>query len=208
VITKSALIERDVDLLAPMARDRLAGAYVTITTLDPDLARIWEPRAAAPWRRLETIRRLSEAGIPVGVSVAPIAPFLNEPELETILAAARDAGATSAFYMVLRLPWELQDIFVDWLRAHFPDRAERVLNRLRDMRETGDPGGRGRLNDPRFHARMKGRGHWADLIRLRHEMAVRKLGLNRDRFSLRTDLFVPPRADGQLGLFQADPPPG
>ncbi|MFO1196473.1 MAG: PA0069 family radical SAM protein [Burkholderiaceae bacterium] len=207
VITKSALIERDLDLLAPMARDGLASAYVTITTLDPELARRWEPRAAAPWRRLETIRRLSEAGVPVGVSVAPVAPFLNEPELESILAAAREAGATSAITMVLRLPWELEEVFVDWLRAHFPERAERVLNRLRDMRETGEPGGRGRLNDPRFHTRMRGRGHWADLIRLRYEVAVRRLGLNRDRFSLRTDLFVPPRSDGQLGLFQAEPPP-
>jgi len=212
VITKSALIERDIDLLARMARQRLVLTFVTITTLDAELARRWEPRAAAPWRRLETIRRLAEAGIPVGVSVAPVAPFLNEPELERVLEAAHDAGASHAQYMVLRLPWELKDLFGDWLATHYPDRAERVLNRLRDMRSDDartDPHRRGagettrRLNDPRFFARMKGRGKWAELIRLRYEVAVRKLGLNRDRLDLRTDLFVAPSADGQLGLFPA-----
>lgn len=219
VITKSSLIERDIDLWAQMARQRLALAFVTITTLDAGLARAWEPRAAAPWRRLETIRRLAEAGIPVGVSVAPIAPFLNEPELERILEAARDAGARHAQYMVLRLPWELKDLFAGWLAAHVPDRAERVLNRLRDLREAqpasathrGDARER-RLNDPEFFTRMKGRGKWAELVGLRFQVATRKLGLNAQRAQLRTDLFVPPRADGelqaQLGLFEAcDRPP-
>jgi DNA repair photolyase len=201
VITKSALIERDIDLWAPMARDRLATAFVTVTTLDAGLARLWEPRAAAPWRRLETIRRLSEAGIPVGVSVAPIAPFLNEPELERILEAAQQAGARYAMYMVLRLPWELKDLFGAWLAAHFPDRAERVLNRLREMRG-GDESTR--VNDPRFFSRMKGHGKWAELIRLRFDVATRKLGMNRDRLNLRTDLFVAPGAEGQLGLFPND----
>jgi len=210
VITKSALIERDVDLLARMARQRLVLAFVTITTLDGDLARLWEPRAAAPWRRLETIRRLSEAGIPVGVSLAPIAPFINEPELERVLEAAREAGASHAQYMVLRLPWELKELFGEWLATHFPDRAERVLNRLHEMRSgeaPSEPRGpqdgqaQRRLNDPRFFSRMKGRGRWAELIRLRFQVATRKLGLNRDRLDLRTDLFVAPRADGQLGLF-------
>jgi len=200
LVTKSSLIERDVDLLSALARDHLVGVFVTVTTLDADLARVWEPRAAAPWRRLETIRRLSEAGIPVGVSIAPVAPFINEPEMEAVLTAARDAGARSAMYMVLRLPWELKDIFGAWLAAHFPDRAQRVLNRLRDMR---DHDGQGRLNDPHFHTRMKGRGNWAELIRLRFEMCTRKLGLDHDRSDLRTDLFVAPRSDGQLGLFQA-----
>jgi DNA repair photolyase len=197
-ITKSSLIERDIDLLAPMARDGLVMALVTITTLDAKLARAWEPRAAAPWRRLETIRRLSEAGIPVGVSVAPIAPFINEPELEQILQAAREAGAQTAQYMVLRLPWELKDLFTQWLATHYPDRAERVLRRLQDMR--GDDGVK-RLNDPRFHTRMKGQGKWAELIKLRFQLAARKLGLNPHRNALRTDLFRAPSVDGQLGLF-------
>ena len=202
VITKSALIERDLDLLAPMARKGLAVVHVSLTTLDADLARRWEPRAAAPWRRLETIRRLSEAGIPVGVSVAPLVPFLNEPELEQLLCEARGLGANHAFYMILRLPWELREVFTDWLRANYPDRANRVLNRLREMREAS--GGDGRLNDPRFHHRMKGRGNWAALVKLRFDLIARKLGLNREAPALRTDLFVPPRTDGQMGLFGAD----
>ncbi len=228
IVTKSALVERDIDLLAPMGRAGLAAVYVSITTLDPVLARRWEPRAAAPWRRLETVRRLSEAGIPVGVSISPLVPFINEPELERILAAAREAGAAHAFYTVLRLPWELRQMFSDWLQAWYPDRAERVLSRLADMRDPGRGAGpsppglsppglsssrpgqagpsqprlnRPRLNDPRFHTRMKGQGHWADLVGLRFGLAVRKLGLNRGRLDLRTDLFVPPSADGQLGLF-------
>jgi DNA repair photolyase len=215
LVTKSALIERDIDLLASLARDRLVQVMITVTTLDPELARAWEPRAAAPWRRLETIRRLSEAGIPVGVSVAPVAPFLNEPELEQVLKAAREAGARHAQYMVLRLPWELKELFQDWLARHYPDRAERVLNRLHEMRAASDAaagieqgaGGRPgdgaarRLNDPRFHARMKGRGKWAELIGLRYQVAVRKLGYERGRIALRTDLFMPPSPDGQLGLF-------
>lgn len=205
IVTKSALVERDIDLLAPMARAGLAAVYVSLTTLDPVLARRWEPRAAAPWRRLEIVRRLSEAGIPVGVSISPLVPFVNEPELERILAAAREAGAAHAFYTVLRLPWELQQMFSEWLQAWYPDRARRVLRRLADMR---DPARGERINDSRFHSRMKGRGHWADLVRLRFDLAVRKLGLNRDRLTLRTDLFVPPRLDGQLGLFTPPPTAG
>ena len=205
VITKSALIERDIDLWASLAHDRLALAYVTITTLDPGLARRWEPRAAAPWRRLETIRRLSEAGIPVGVSVAPVAPFINEPELESVLAAAHEAGARHAQYMVLRLPHELADVFTDWLRAHYPDRAERVLNRLREMRR--DEGGSAdRINDPRFFTRMKGTGKWAQLIAMRFDLATRKLGFHQERVELRCDLFQPPSTDGQMALFAPGPP--
>jgi DNA repair photolyase len=200
VVTKSSRIERDLDLLAPMARRGLASVHVTITTLDAELARRWEPRAAAPWRRLETIRRLAEAGIPVGVSAAPLVPFLNEPELERILTEARAVGATNAFYMILRLPWELREVFVDWLRTHYPDRANRVLNRLSEMR---DASGEGRLNDPRFHHRMKGRGNWAALVRLRFELIARKLGLDRSLPTLRTDLFVRPGPAGQMGLFDA-----
>ncbi|RPH66643.1 MAG: PA0069 family radical SAM protein [Burkholderiales bacterium] len=198
VVTKSSLVERDIDLLAPLARDGLVGVYVTLTTLDADLARRWEPRAAAPWRRLETMRRLREAGIPVGVSLAPVVPFLNEPEIERVLAEARDAGAGMAFYQVLRLPWELRELFVEWLGTHYPDRARRVLQRLREMRGANE---RGRLNDPRFFSRMTGQGAWAELIRLRFDMAVRKLGLDRERMPLRTDLFRRWGSERQLGLF-------
>ncbi len=212
IITKSSLIERDLDLLAPMAEHGLAAVYVTVTTADAALARAWEPRASAPWRRLQTIRRLSEAGIPVGVMIAPIVPFLNEPEIEDLLAQARHAGARSAHHTVLRLPHELNPVFIDWLNTHYPDRAQRVLARLADLRarpgdpvaRPGEPAHGRRLNDGRFHHRMRGQGHWADLIRLRWELACRKVGLVRDRVALDTSRFVPPSADGQLGLF--DPP--
>jgi DNA repair photolyase len=151
------------------------------------------------------IRRLSEAGIPVGVSVAPVAPFVNEPELETVLAAAHEAGARHAQYMVLRLPHELADVFTDWLRAHYPDRAERVLNRLREMRR--DEGGQAdRINDPRFFTRMKGTGKWAQLIAMRFDLATRKLGFHQERVELRCDLFQPPSVDGQMGLFAPGAP--
>jgi DNA repair photolyase len=158
---------------------------VAITTLDSGLARILEPRAAAPWRRLETIRRLSEAGIPTGVSVAPIIPFVNEPEIESILEAAHQAGARHANAIVLRLPWELKELFADWLAQHFPDRAARVLARIRDMRG-------GRDNDARFRSRMTGEGPHAELIRMRFEARLRRLGMERDRPLLRRDRFVAP----------------
>ncbi|MEI8304136.1 MAG: PA0069 family radical SAM protein [Burkholderiales bacterium] len=193
LITKSSLVERDIDLLAPMAAAGLAAAYVTVTTLDPELARRWEPRAPAPWRRLETIRKLSRAGIPVGVMVAPLTPFLNEPELEQVLQAAHEAGARSAHYTVLRLPQELDPLFRDWLAAHYPQRAARVLARLADMRPQ-PRAGRQALNDARFHHRMRGQGPWAELIRLRFQVACQRLGLRRDRPSLRTDAFQPARA--------------
>lgn len=198
IVTKSSLVERDIDLLAPMARRGLAAVYVSVSTLDPALARAWEPRAAAPWRRLRTIRRLADAGIPVGVAVAPVVPFLNEPELERVLEQAAQAGASSAFYTILRLPWELREVFVDWLQSVYPDRAARIMNRLGDMR------GERRLNDPRFFHRMAGQGGWAELVRLRFELATRKLGLNRERGSLRTDLFEPPARPGRAP--RATPP--
>src|SRR5690606_7528251 len=134
LITKSSLIERDIHLLAPMAAKNQAVAAVTITTLDPAIARTLEPRAAAPVRRLRTIRTLTEAGIPVGVSIAPVIPFVTEPDLERILAAVAEAGVISAGFIVLRLPWEVSPLFRQWLQAHFPDRAQRVMNRIQDMR--------------------------------------------------------------------------
>ncbi|QJE03392.1 PA0069 family radical SAM protein [Massilia forsythiae] len=171
LITKSALIERDIDLIAPMAEQGLACAAITLTTLDGEIARTLEPRAAAPARRLRAIRTLTEAGIPVSVSVAPIIPFVTEPEIERILEAARDAGAVGAHYTVLRMPWEVNPLFQQWLQTHFPDRAQRVLNRIRDMRG-------GKEYDSDFGKRMTGEGVWADLIRQRFTKAVKRLGLD------------------------------
>jgi DNA repair photolyase len=195
LITKSALIERDIDLIAPMAEKGLAAAAITITTLDGEIARTLEPRAAAPARRLRAIRTLTEAGIPVSVSVAPIIPFITEPEIERILEAARDAGAVGAHYVVLRMPWEVNPLFHQWLYAHFPDRAQRVLNRMKDMRG-------GKEYDSEFGKRMSGEGIWADLIRQRFNKAVKRLGMDgfNGRFSkmdgaqFRRPLVVPSAA--------------
>jgi DNA repair photolyase len=195
LITKSALIERDIDLIAPMAEKGLAAAAITITTLDGEIARTLEPRAAAPARRLRAIRTLTEAGIPVSVSVAPIIPFITEPEIERILEAAKDAGAVGAHYVVLRMPWEVNPLFHQWLYAHFPDRAQRVLNRMKDMRG-------GKEYDSEFGKRMSGEGVWADLIRQRFTKAVKRLGMDgfNGRFSkmdgaqFRRPLVVPSAA--------------
>jgi DNA repair photolyase len=208
LITKSSLIERDIDLLGPMAAKGLACAAITLTTLDAQIARTLEPRAAAPMRRLRTIRTLTDAGIPVSVSVAPIIPFVTEPEIERILEAARDAGAVGAHYTVLRLPNEVNPLFQEWLQAHFPERAARVMNRIRDMRG-------GKDYDSDFAQRMHGEGVWADLIRQRFEKATERLGLTElrgrfgrlDRTQFRKPLVVPQAlgkksaAAGQLDLF-------
>jgi DNA repair photolyase len=186
VITKSAGIERDLDLLAPLARERLVAAYVSVTTLDPALARILEPRAAAPARRLKTIARLAAAGIPVGVSVSPLIPFINEPELERVVEAAHAAGATSAFSIVLRLPWEVNPLFQQWLQQHFPERAARVMARLREMRG-------GKDYDARYGLRQTGQGLWAQLVARRLERVCRRLGLNRERVELDLGAFVRPQ---------------
>jgi DNA repair photolyase len=188
LITKSSLIERDIDLLADMASHRLAMAAVTLTTLDAQIARTLEPRATAPMRRLRTIRLLTDAGIPVGVSIAPVIPFVTEPDLERILAAAAEAGAVNAGYVTLRLPWEVSPLFRQWLEAHFPDRAARVMNRVRDIHG-------GKDYDPSFGKRMHGEGIWADLIRQRFEKTVERLGLGvrSGRFKgLDTSLFQRP----------------
>jgi DNA repair photolyase len=187
VITKSAGIERDMDLIAPMAAERLAAAYVSVTTLDGQMARILEPRAATPERRLRTIERLARAGVPVGVSVSPVIPFINEPEIERVLEAAASAGASHAFSIVLRLPWEVNPLFQQWLEFHFPERAKRVMARLRDMRG-------GKDYDARFGARMTGQGLWADLIRQRFEKACARLGLNKQRVELDLTRFIRPSA--------------
>jgi DNA repair photolyase len=185
LITKSSLVERDLDLIAPMAQQRLAAAYVSITTLDPALARMLEPRAPTSERRLRTISSLARAGVPVGVSVSPVIPFLNEPELERVLEAAASAGATCAFSVVLRLPWEVNPLFQQWLQQHVPDRAARIMARVRDMRG-------GRDNDAHFGSRMTGQGVWAQLLRQRFEKACARLGLNRQRVELDLSKFQPP----------------
>ena len=193
LVTKSSGVERDLDLLAPMAADRLAAVYVTITTLDAELARKLEPRAAAPHRRLRTIRALADAGVPVGVSVAPQIPFVND-DMEQVLQAARDAGASTAFYTVVRLPWEVAPIFKEWLELHYPQRAARIMARIHEMR-----GGKDYEAD--FATRMKGHGLWADLIRQRFEKTCHRLGLNRQRTELDLSQFSPPGAKSQGSLF-------
>ncbi len=197
ITTKSALIARDLDLLRPMAADRLVGVGISLTTLDKALARRMEPRAAAPYRRLETIAALSAAGIPVTVLVSPVIPFLTESEIERILEEAARAGAKAAGYILLRLPLELKDLFTDWLENHFPGRARHVLNRLRESRD-------GQLYVAEFGARMRGSGAFADLIEQRFRLACRKHGLSsgHDRtMALHTTKFrVPPRPGDQLQL--------
>ena len=193
LVTKSSGVERDLDLIAPMAAQRLAAVYVTITTLDADLACRLEPRAAAPHRRLRLLRTLAEHGVPCGVSLAPQIPFLTD-DMEQVLEAAWDAGARSAFYHVLRLPWEVAPLFRQWLQVHYPQRAERIIARIHDMRG-------GRDYDSDFATRMKGSGPWADLIGQRFQRAVRKLGFNTQRVEFDTSLFRPAAPAGQAHLF-------
>lgn len=195
MVTKSSLVERDLDLLAAMARRNLVRVYVTITTLDAGLARRLEPRAAAPARRLQTIRRLAEAGVPVGVSLAPQIPFINE-DMEQVMDAAWQAGARSAFYVVLRLPWELSPLFREWLQAHYPQRAQRVMARVRELH-----GGKDYRAD--FGDRMRGQGPWADLLRSRFHAAAQRLGFNQDMAPLDRTQFRPQAVHGQQGLFES-----
>ncbi|WP_088158897.1 PA0069 family radical SAM protein [Achromobacter xylosoxidans] len=194
IVTKNALVARDLDLLAALAEQKLVVVYMSITTLDAGMARTLEPRAAAPWRRLETVRSLTDAGVPVGVLVAPIIPFINDESMEHILQESKAAGAHYASYTVLRLPWEVKTLFEDWLNAHFPDRAQRVLHRIEDLRN-------GRRNDPNFGSRMRGTGVWADLLRQRFTIATRKQGLNRHRLALDCDRFLPPAASAGAADF-------
>jgi len=194
IITKNALVERDLDLLAPMAEKGLATVFISVTTLDHDLARRMEPRASAPARRIEAIRRVALAGVPVGVMVAPIVPFLTDSATEQILATASEAGALSAGYILMRLPYEVKDLFKDWLMHHYPLKAAHVMSRVKQMRG-------GRENDPEFGARMHGSGEFADLLRLRFETACKRLGLNEHRRVLDIAQFKRPRLDGQMGLF-------
>ena len=193
VVTKSALIARDIDLLAPMAKKGLAKVAISVTTLDPELARAMEPRAASPQRRLETISELASAGIPVAVLIAPIIPAINDSEIETILTRAHAAGAREAGYVLLRLPLELRDLFSEWLVTHFPAKARHVLSLVRSTRD-------GKLYDASFDKRMKGSGPYAWMIGRRFEIAAARLGFSQTR--LRTDLFRAPNCGAeQLALF-------
>jgi len=192
ITTKSDRILKDLDLIAPLAAQGLFAAMLSVTTLDPALARAMEPRAAAPHRRLAAIAGLAAARVPVLVSASPMIPALNDHELEAILAKAAQAGAVGAHAMPVRLPHEVAPLFEAWLRAHRPDRAAHVLNAIRAMRG-------GRLNDPSFGSRMRGGGEWGRLLEQRLAMARRRLGLTEPRPALRTDLFVKPRADPRQG---------
>ncbi len=195
IVTKSALVERDLDLIAPMAAKNMARVYVSITNLDRDLARTLEPRAAAPHRRLRAIRALADAGVPVGVLVAPVIPQLTDQDLEAVLDAAAAHGARHAGWIMLRLPREVAPLFRDWLDAHYPLRATHVMSLVQQLRG-------GRDNDPNFGSRMRGTGTFADLIEKRFALACRRLGLNRERTSLDTTRFRPPKAnEAQQELF-------
>ena len=196
LITKATLIERDLDILAPLAAERLVQVGITLTTLDEDLSRRLEPRAAGPKQRLRMMRTLREAGIPVTVSISPVIPALTDHELERILAAAREAGAISAHYGLLRLPHELTEVFTAWLETHAPGRAEHVLSLLRQMHG-------GAVYRAEFGVRRRGTGAFADLLAQRFRIAARRLGMDAQLPPLDTTRFRPPRLDGQLDLFGA-----
>ena len=197
IVTKSALVERDIDLLTSMAELNLVSVCVSVTTLDHQLARRMEPRASAPRRRLRTIATLAAAGIPVTVLVAPIIPVINDTEIESILETVAGAGALGAGYVLLRLPLEINQLFQDWLVTHYPLKAEHVMNRIRDMRG-------GREYESGFGTRMRGRGVFADLVEQRFEKACKRYGLGSERPSLALDRFRPPAPRSATGETQLD----
>ncbi len=195
IITKGAMIERDLDLLTDLARDKLVGVGITLTTLDPELKRTLEPRASSPQARLRVMRKLSAAGIPVRVMFSPVIPFVNDAELERVLEAAADAGASTASYVLLRLPYELKGLFREWLETHMPLKAAHVMSLIQQSRG-------GKDNDPEFGSRMRGTGQFADLIGKRFALARRRYRLDRQRESFNPEVFrIPPTAGDQLGLF-------
>ncbi|HUT48447.1 MAG TPA: PA0069 family radical SAM protein, partial [Alphaproteobacteria bacterium] len=195
IVTKSSLVLRDLDILQSMAERGLVKVALSVTTLDRKLARAMEPRASTPDKRLETLETLAAAGVPTSVMVAPVIPGLNDAEMERILERAAAAGVGEAGYVLLRLPLEIGDLFVEWLRANCPDRANRVLSLMRQTRG-------GKLYDAKWGERMEGDGPYAWMIGRRFEMAARRLGLDRRSTALRTDLFTPPSWPGQqLKLF-------
>src|SRR5688572_489290 len=199
MVTKSALVERDLDLLGPMAAKNLVKVFVSIGTLDRELARKLEPRAASPQRRLDVLKSLSNAGVPCGVMVAALIPALNDKTMEHVLEAAAAAGANEAAYVIMRLPNELKTLFKEWLAEHYPQRAEHVMSIVRQMRG-------GRENDPNFGSRMSGTGNYAELVEKRFDIACRRFGLNardgagREPPELDCSRFRPPSPEGQLKL--------
>ena len=193
ITTKSNRVARDVDILAAMAADRLAAVCVSVTSLTPAIARTLEPRAPHPQRRLAAVRALTDAGIPAYVSIAPVVPGITDHEIEHIVAAAAAAGARGAFFLPVRLPFEVAPLFRAWLDERFPDRAAKVMAIIQSLRG-------GRDNDPDYFTRMQGQGPWAELMRSRFRIALRKHGLGTMRLDLRTDLFRPPERGGQMRL--------
>ncbi|MGZ8202934.1 MAG: PA0069 family radical SAM protein, partial [Burkholderiales bacterium] len=194
LITKNATIERDIDILAPMAEKKLVAVTVSCNNLDHEIARRLEPRCVAPRRRLQVIRNLSDAGIPVCVLVAPVIPFLTDDQIEPVLEAAWESGARQAGYVLLRLPWEVKDLFKDWLERHYPLKAKHIMSRVHAMRG-------GRDNDPCFGSRMVGDGKLAELLKKRFEIACRRIGFNERGRELDASLFRAPGAHTQLDLF-------
>lgn len=194
ITTKSARVVEDIDYLQQLAVKQLTGVAISVTSLDAKLARILEPRASSPMTRLAAVRKLADAGIYVHVNIAPVIPAVTDYEIEAIAAAAAEHGASSISWIPIRLPHEVAPLFRDWLQVHFPDRASKVMNHIREMRG-------GKDNAPEFFTRMKGQGAWAELTRTRMKIAVRKHGLDSSKWNVRTDLFVPPNVDGQLSLF-------
>lgn len=192
ITTKSNRVTRDLDLLAPMAAKGLASVMVSVTSLDPRIAMTVEPRAPTPERRLAAIRTLANAGVPVHISISPVIPAITDHELEHLIAHGAEAGAYAAFFIPVRLPWEVAPLFEAWLDTHFPDRKAKVMATITSLRD-------GRRNDPNFFTRMQGSGPWADLLRTRFHIACRKHGLDGERRRLRTDLFRPPKGpQGEL----------
>jgi DNA repair photolyase len=194
IVTKSALIERDIDLLSALALENLVQVFISVTTLDAELARRMEPRAATPRRRLLAMQRLNDAGVPCGVMVAPVIPYLTDAEMEDVLRAAHEHGACTAGYTLLRLPYELKALFRDWLGTHYPLKAEHVMSRLREMRG-------GRENDPGFGSRFSGQGLLAQLLSRRFRLACERLGFNRDENAQDVTRFIKPDKYGQQRLF-------
>lgn len=199
IVTKSHLVTRDIDVLQELARINAAVVFISVTTLDPEVSRTMEPRAASPVRRLAAIEALAKAGIPVGVLVAPVVPGLTDHEIPSILKAVAEAGATRAGYVPIRLPFAVKDLFQDWLTAHYPDRRDKILNRIRDIRG-------GKLNESAFGTRMRGTGTFADQFEAMFNLAKRRVGLDREFPALSTASFRRPPdsgggADAQLQLF-------
>ena len=193
ITTKSDRILRDIDLLADLARDNLVAVMISVTSLDPKVARTLEPRAPHPERRIATIARLAKAGVPVSANMSPIIPAINDHEIEQVVARLAMAGAQDVNYILVRLPHEVAPLFRAWLETHYPDRAAKVMAMIRDIRG-------GRDNDPDFGSRMRGQGVWADLTRTRFTKARRKANLGQARIGVRTDLFRPPEG-AQMRLF-------